>query len=93
MKHRIEEFAVGAGGGSPEQPMMLQQPVIVMFRQDGNLICHIHPTKDDTYQHYGLMICDLVRHVAHAFKVDEDDVFEWIEKERDHPTTEITNPS
>jgi hypothetical protein len=42
---------------------------------------------------YGLLIADLVRHVARAFKVGEDAVWEWVDKERGHPTTPITNPS
>jgi hypothetical protein len=64
-----------------------------MFRQDDNVVCHIHPDKDDSHRHYGLLICDLVRHVAKAFKVHEDDVWEWVDKERDRPTTDITRPS
>ena len=39
------------------------------------------------------MICDLVRHVAGAFKVDEAAVWEWVEKERHNPTDQITTPS
>jgi hypothetical protein len=40
-----------------------------------------------------LLVCDLVRHVARAFKIEENDVWEWVDKERRNPTTEITNPS
>jgi hypothetical protein len=39
------------------------------------------------------LIADLVRHVARAFKVSEGDVWKWVDKERGHPTTAITNPS
>jgi hypothetical protein len=76
-----------------QQPIVLRDPVIVMYREGGALVCRIHPAKDDTHKHYGLMICDLVRHVANAFKVDEADVWEWVDKERRNPTTKITNPS
>jgi hypothetical protein len=31
--------------------------------------------------------------VAKAFKVDEDDVWEWVDKERYHYTTDIQEPS
>jgi hypothetical protein len=93
---RIKEFmssTAGPVGGSTEQPMMIQAPLVIMFEQDSNIVCHIHPRPEDSYRGYGLLICDLVRHVAHAFKVDEDDVWEWVDKERHRPTTKITQPS
>ena len=69
------------------------RPLIIMFEQDGKLTCHLNPRQDDSYAGYGLMICDLIRHVARAFEVEEDDVWDWVLKERHHPTTEITIPS
>lgn len=77
----------------PREPFILNKPLLVMFEQDGNIVCHIWPRKDDTHAHYGLLICDLVRQVAEAFDVDEDSVWEWIDKERHHHTTDITRPS
>lgn len=73
--------------------MTLDKPLIVMFEQDGNLTCHLWPRGEHTHEHYGIMIADLVRHVAHAFKVDEDDVWEWVDKERRKPTTKFSSPS
>lgn len=75
---------------------MIRAPLLIMFQDDGaspNVICHIHQPKDWTHKHYGLVICDAVRHVAKAFKVDEDDVWKWVEKERYHPTTPISQAS
>jgi hypothetical protein len=72
------------------QPIVIEQPLVIMFEADGGIVCHIHPSnKANSHEHYGLLICDLVRHVAHAFKVDEDDVWEWVDKERKNPTTEV----
>ncbi len=74
--------------------MRLENPLVVMFlNETGAVTTHIHPAHGYSHKHYGLIICDLVRHVARAYHVDEDDVWEWVEKERDRPTTEITNPS
>jgi hypothetical protein len=75
--------------------MRIEQPLVIMFETpEGELVCHIRPSKTVTsHQHYGLLICDLVRHVSRAFKVREDDVWEWVDKERRRPTTEITQPS
>ena len=93
---RINEFLSGTSGpigGSIEQPMMIQDPLVLMFEQDKKIVCHIHPRAKDSYRGYGLLICDLVRHVANAFKVEEDDVWEWVDKERHNHTTDITQPS
>jgi hypothetical protein len=35
---------------------------------------------------YGILICDLVRHVANAFEVNESAVWEWVDQERNRPT-------
>ncbi len=72
---------------------MLKDPLVVMFQQDGQLVCHLHPPKDFDHRHYGLAVCDLVRHVARAFHVGEDEVWEWVDKERRKPTTDIKQPS
>jgi hypothetical protein len=96
---RIKEFRGGpheqmTSGGTREQPMAIERPLVVMFRSgDGDIICHIFPGQTDGYKAYGLLICDLVRHVANAFNVDEDDVWERIDKERRNPTSEITQVS
>ena len=76
------------------EPTIIEKPRVVMFEQDGKVVCHLHQsTMADSHSDYGLLICDLVRHVASAFEVDEDDVWEWVDKERYHHTTEITRPS
>ena len=76
-----------------DRTMVLERPLVVMFQQDDRVVCHIHPAENYGYEHYGLLACDLVRHVAGAFKVHEDDVWEWVDKERHRPTTAITQPS
>jgi len=76
------------------KPMRIERPLVVMFEDpDGQIICHIHPGEKHSYMSYGILICDLVRHVAGAFNVQENDVWEWVDKERNHHTTDITRPS
>ncbi len=66
-------------------------PLVIIYREPGgNIVTAMHRAAKDTYQGYGLMVCDLVRHVARAFDVTEDEVWVWVDKERYHPTTEIT---
>jgi hypothetical protein len=73
-----------------EQVMIIENPLIIVFKEGDKNIFRIDNREDDGHQGYGLLICDLVRHVAKAFKVDEDDVWRWVDGERYHPTTEIT---
>lgn len=75
--------------------MQIENPLVIMFREpeQGNIVTHIHPHENIDHKGYGLIICDLVRHVANAFGVDEDDVWDWVDRERYHHTTEITRPS
>jgi hypothetical protein len=51
----------GTGGGSIDNAFVLKDPLVVMFRQDGNIVCHIHPAEGLNHKHYGLVVCDLVR--------------------------------
>jgi hypothetical protein len=90
---RMSKLLSGAAGKPGDNPFLLENPLVVMYQQDGKLVCQIHPAKGIDHKHYGLVICDLVRHVARAFRVDEDDVWKWVDKERRHPTTDVTQPS
>ena len=77
-----------------DKGMIIEHPLVIMFKDNaGGVICHIHPDKSTTYRHYGMLICDLVRHVSRAFKVSESDVWEWVDKERHNPTTDVTRLS
>jgi hypothetical protein len=73
----------------------IENPLVIMFADErGEVVCHLHPSERcPTHETYGLLIADLVRHVARAFDVGEEDIWEWVDKERHHPTTKITNPS
>jgi len=42
------------------------------------------------YREYGIPGADIGRNVATAFKVSQSDVWEWVDKERDDPTSPAT---
>ncbi len=67
----------------------INSPLIIVFENDGQLQTHLYPGEMG-YQEYGTLIATLVRHVANAFKVREDDVWEYVDKERCEPTTPIS---
>ena len=46
-----------------------------------------------TYEQYGMLIADVIRHTARAFNIDEDAVREWVDMEMDRPTTPIESGS
>ncbi len=75
-----------------EQTKTIVDPKIIVFERipsDGKMVTAIHAAEGDTYKCYGTMICDIVRHVARAFEVPEEAVWEWVDKERDHQTSNI----
>ena len=70
--------------------MKIDKPILIVFKnEDENIQTHLFP-KDRPYTHYGILIADIVRHVAKAYKVDENDVWEWVDKERYKPTSPVT---
>jgi hypothetical protein len=72
---------IGAGA------QMIERPLVIMFQTDDmKTLCHLHPPFDWSHKHYGILICDLVRHVAAMFHCTEDKVWYWVDKERRNPT-------
>jgi hypothetical protein len=69
--------------------MKIESPLIAVFKSDGKVQTHLYPGELG-YEGYGLLIADLVRHVAKAFTVREEDVWEWVDKERYNPTSPAT---
>lgn len=71
-------------------PFIVREPLVIIYRDHGQLVTMIHPSAtEDSYEGYGLILCDLVRHVARAFHVAEEAVWEWVDRERARPTTAI----
>jgi hypothetical protein len=66
--------------------MKIADPWVVVFDQDGQVQTHLH-TDGRTHEQYGILIADLVRHVANAFSVREAEVWKWVDKERYHQTS------
>jgi len=69
--------------------MRIDSPLIIVFENDGHIQTHIYPGEMD-HEDYGGLIACLVRHVANAFKVHENDVWEFVDKERYDPTTPVS---
>ena len=72
-------------------PMIeMKDPLVVVYEDmDGKLVCGIHPREDYDHKAYGILICDLVQHVANAFDVRAHEVWEWVDKERFKPTDNV----
>jgi len=68
--------------------MKIRDPLIIVFENDGTIQTRLYPGERG-YEQYGILIADLVRHVSNAFKVSEDDVWDWVDKERHHPTSPV----
>lgn len=66
----------------------INSPLIIVFENDGEIQTHIYPDEMD-HNYYGTLIASVVRHVAKAFKVPENEVWKAVDEERYHPTTPI----
>lgn len=69
--------------------MEIDSPLIIVFENDGQIQTHLYPGEMD-HKEYGMLIASLGRHVANAFNVHEDAVWEWVDEERYNPTTPVT---
>lgn len=65
---------------------MIESPLVIMFRHDTDLICKVHRPHDLKWEAYGLVVADLVRHIALAANIDEAVVWSWVDQERENPT-------
>jgi hypothetical protein len=66
--------------------MQIKSPLLVVFDHDDKVRTYLYPG-GRSYKQYGVLIAGFVRHVANAFKVDEKDVWEWVDQERYHQTS------
>lgn len=65
----------------PEGAEVIRQPLVIMYQTEtGKVETRIHPPFDYTHRHYGLLVCDLVRHVAAMFREPEEKVWYWVER-------------
>lgn len=46
--------------------MRIDNPLVIVFQAEGKTFYNIHPPAHYTHEHYGLLVCDLVRHIAKA---------------------------
>ena len=77
-----------------EQYFTIHNPLVIVFADDeGKIIARLSPRENDNHRTYGLLICDLVRHTAKCFGVSDDAVWEWVDRERQHPTTDVLEAS
>ncbi len=88
------ESTVGASEpDAPHDVIRVCEPYLITYTDGHGVTCRIHPPPGYTYKEYGLLVCDLVRHVARAFNVDDNAVWKWVDRERRNPTTDVTRPS
>lgn len=67
--------------------MQIKNPLVIVFENDEKMIqTHLY-SGERSYEQSGILIADIVRHVANAFKVPENDIWEWVDKERYHQTS------
>lgn len=77
---------------SLSQMLIAHDPLLVVVIErdaNGKTVTQIVGSQELTIPVFGLMLVDILRHGAAALKVAEDEVWEWVEAERNHPTTDL----
>ncbi|MFL6600772.1 MAG: hypothetical protein ACJ8R9_05520 [Steroidobacteraceae bacterium] len=79
----------------PEGARVITKPLVIMYETENHSVnCELWPSQQvNSCEAYGLIVCDLVRHIARKFGVEEDAVWRWVDLERNHHTTEIRRRS
>lgn len=67
-------------------------PWIIIYqpKEDGPIKTILAGKPGASYEEFSIIVCDLIRHIAAGFKVTEADVFNWVRKEFENPTADIT---
>ena len=65
-------------------------PWIIVHQPEDKLETILAGPPDTNYERFGIVIADVIRHVANRFNVEEADVMNWVNREIDDPTTELT---
>jgi hypothetical protein len=75
-----------------DKPIIVgKNPLVIMWENTEEILCcALHPPEGLNHGHYGLLVCDLVRHIANHFGVPAGKVWYWVDKERAKPTTDIS---
>lgn len=74
------------------EKVLREQPVVIVFQEEekgGKVITMINKDAYNTAGAFAIIACDLVRHTAKAFKIKEEEVWAWVDKERNKPTGDI----
>jgi hypothetical protein len=75
-----------------EQQIPIINPWLIVHQPNGkggSMETILAGPADGSHEKFGLVIADVIRHVANAYGVDEADVLEWVHREMDNPTTEV----
>lgn len=74
-----------------ETPTMITQPWIIAHeRDDGTLEVMLAGPEGADECGFGLVIADIIGHVAAHFVIEKDEVMAHVQREIDHPTTKLS---
>ena len=63
---------------------------VMMFKDDhGDIQTRLDSDGNGRFEEYGILIADLIRHVARCFNVDVSRVMYWVKKELANPTSDV----
>ena len=71
----------------------ISDPLVLIYDlPDGEVVYRVR-VSGMNFEKHGILVCDLVRMIAQVFKVDEDAVWDWVERERFDKTCDMKEMS
>ncbi|MGI9408427.1 MAG: hypothetical protein ACR2OV_00030 [Hyphomicrobiaceae bacterium] len=72
-------------------PLAVEEMMVLVHRtSDEKLETMLFDFRDHGPEAYGLIIADIIGHVAKRYGCDPEYVVDWVHKELDNPTTNLT---
>lgn len=68
----------------------LGEPMVIVHREAGELQTLLFNFEGHKPEAYGLIVADIIGHVAKHYDCDPEFVMDWVRKELDNPTTPLT---
>lgn len=71
-------------------PTMISQPWVIVYEDDGKMVCRFHGRPGADYHEYALVVADIIAHLHMAFGASKDELLRLVAAEVRNPTTAIS---
>lgn len=93
-QRELDKGMEALSSGAPAR-MAISAPYVIVFEAEGSTQYHFHPPKEVAgnqgkgIMFYGMLMSDIVRHVAQMYEVPPDTIWQAVDMERQAPTGNV----